>query len=53
MSRPSKHPKKRKAKPATELPDDEAIRKLFPKKAVDEINRNIGHTPKSTPRKKA
>ncbi len=53
MSRPSKHPEKRKAKPATELPDDEAIRKLFPKKAVDEINKDIGHTPKPATRKKA
>lgn len=42
---PSKKPPKRKtrqrAKPVTELPDDTAIRKLFPKKAVEHLKRII------------
>ena len=40
MSEASKHPKKKKRKrrlPAniTELPDSEAMRKIFPKRAID------------------
>ena len=53
MSQPSKSPRKKKL-PAniTELPDDEAIVKLFPKKLIREINREIGHEPASGPLKK-
>jgi len=54
MSRPSKSPKKKKktkrqreAEEAVELPDDQAIRKLFPKKVVDYLNKEIDHKPKS------
>lgn len=50
MSEPSKKsPKKandrkrKQGEKATELPDDQAIRKLFPKKVVDQVNREIEH----------
>ena len=49
MSRTSDKPRKKKikdGKAATELPDDEAIRKLFPKRVVDKINKDIEHEPK-------
>jgi hypothetical protein len=50
MTEPSKKPHKRKLpKQAAELPDDELILKLFPKKVVKEVNRQIGHKPKSGP----
>ena len=39
----------RKKKKLTELPDKEVIRKLFPKKVVDEIER-VAHE-KDTPQK--
>ena len=46
MSEPSKKPrKKRLPKNITELPDDQAILKLLPKKAVDEMNRLVDHEP--------
>jgi hypothetical protein len=42
---PSKKPSKRKtrqrSKTITELPDDKAIRKLFPKKAIKELKRIV------------
>jgi len=55
MSRPRKNTKKAKArkrkpvspKAITELPDDEAIRKLFPKKVIDKIDREIDHARRS------
>ncbi len=54
MSESSKKPRrKRLPKNITELPDDEAILKLLPKKAVDEMNRLIDHEPTHRkPRKK-
>ena len=36
----------RKKKPVTELPDDDLIRRLFPKKVVDYMNKLVGHEPK-------
>ena len=48
MSRPSDKSHKKKAKDgekATELPDDEAILKLFPKRVVDNVNEEIEHKP--------
>lgn len=55
MSEASKSPKKkandrkRKAgKDATELPDDKAIRKLFPRKVVDKVNKEIDHKPRKS-----
>jgi len=45
MSDPSKKPPKPPKAPATELPDDDAILKLFPKRVVSEVNKEIGHTP--------
>jgi hypothetical protein len=42
---PSKKTPKSAAKRATELPDDEAIRKLFPAKVVKTANEQIGHVP--------
>jgi len=54
MSEPSKKPSKdrerEKWKKVVDLPDDEAIRKLFPKKVVEEINREIDHKPSKPPR---
>jgi hypothetical protein len=38
MPRRKKHP--------TEWTTDEAMRKLFPKKAIDHVNREIGKEPK-------
>lgn len=29
----------------TDLPDDEAIKRLFPKRVVDKVNEEIGHKP--------
>ena len=45
MSQPRKKVPKKKAKEATELPDDEAIRKLFPGRVVTKTNKEIGHKP--------
>ena len=39
--------KRKQGEKATELPDDQAIRKLFPKKVVDEVNKEIEHKPDS------
>ena len=56
MSEPSKSSKKKKpkvdrkkkaAEEATKLPDDEAIRKLFPKAVVNKVNKAIDHKPRS------
>jgi hypothetical protein len=46
MSQPQKKLPKTAAKKAVDLPDDEAIRKLFPKKVVDVANKEIDHKPK-------
>jgi hypothetical protein len=43
MSEPSKTPIKKEKKQTTEMPDDDAIRRLFPKKVVEEVNKEIGH----------
>lgn len=45
MSQPQKKLPKKKAKAATELPDDQAIRKLFPGRVVTKANKEIGHKP--------
>lgn len=54
MSEPSKKSskkandrKRKQGEKATELPDDQAIRKLFPKKVVDKVNKDIEHEPDS------
>lgn len=47
MSEPLK--KTPKKKPVTELSDNEAIRKLFPKKIVDKVNQEIGYEPNQRP----
>ena len=51
MSQPSQNSKRDKktkdGEAATDLPDDDAIRKLFPKKVVDEVNKEIEHEPNS------
>lgn len=46
MSQPQKKLPKTAAKKAVELPDDQAIRKLFPKSVVDQTNKAIDHKPK-------
>jgi hypothetical protein len=46
MSEPSKKPLRKSPKPDPNLPDDEAIRKLFPKRLVERVNREIEHEPK-------
>jgi hypothetical protein len=43
---PKKASKSKDKKPVTELTDDQAIRKLFPKEAIERINDEIGHKPK-------
>ena len=50
MSEPLKNSRnndrrKNKGKAAVDLPDDEAIRKLFPKKLVEKVNKDVGHEP--------
>lgn len=50
MSEPSRKPPKKKqfkAKADPNLPDDESIRRLFPKNVVKKVNREIEHEPKS------
>lgn len=44
----NKSPKKKLA----ELPDEEAIRKLFPAKVVKKVDREIDHQPAKKPAKK-
>lgn len=55
MSEPSKKSSKKKPKKRPEvnpdLPDDESIRKLFPKRIVDKLNKAIEHEPRKTKRK--
>lgn len=54
MSSPSKKPRKKKKpidpKKLLEMPDDQAIRKLFPPKLIDKIDEEIDHArhPKKT-----
>ncbi len=55
MSEPLKNSRnddrrKGKGRAAVELPDDEAIRKLFPKKLVEKVNKDVGHEPKTPDR---
>ncbi len=49
MSESSQKPRKRKRKllpdNILDLPDDEAILKLFPKKVVDALNKLVDHVP--------
>jgi hypothetical protein len=45
MSRTRRKTPKTAAQKATDLPDDEAIRKLFPAKVVKKANKEIGHEP--------
>jgi hypothetical protein len=49
MSQPQKKTPKDKAKAVTELPDDQAIRKLLPGKVVTKANKEIGHKPTKKP----
>ena len=51
MTDPSKKPHKANKLPknVTELSDDELVLKLFPKRLVEEVNRQIGHKPQSGP----
>lgn len=49
MTEPSKKPRKKKGKPASEMTDDELIASVFPKKVVKELNRLVGRTPTSGP----
>ena len=41
-SKPSKAAQRRVKRVDPDLPDDEAIRRLFPKRVVDQVNRDIG-----------
>jgi hypothetical protein len=45
MSQPQRKTPKKAAQRATELPDDQAIRKLFPAKVVKKANKEIDHEP--------
>jgi hypothetical protein len=50
---PQRKARKRRAKrPPIELPDDDAISRLFPKKVVRKVNKEIGHEPAPKPRKR-
>lgn len=49
MSEPSKKPQKPK-RPNPNLPDDQAIRQLFPKRVVEGVNKAIDHTPTHPPK---
>ena len=40
-------PKRERPKVETELPDNEAMLQFFPKRAMKEIDREIGHNQKS------
>ena len=55
MTEPSKKPshKSRLPKKPEELPDDQLVLRLFPKRLVDKVNKIIGHEPvHRKPRKK-
>lgn len=41
----------RKRKPASDLPDDDLIRRVFPKKVVDYLNKLVGREPDKKPPK--
>lgn len=49
MTQPQKKTPKPAAKKAIELPDDKAIRKLFPKEVVRKANQEIDHKPTKKP----
>jgi hypothetical protein len=51
MSEPSKKPPKPRKPRATDLPDDEAIKRLFPSRVVKKVNQDIGHVPAKKPAK--
>lgn len=52
MSQPQKKTPTERAKKAASLPDDEAIRKLFPAKVVKKANQEIDHKPVKKPKSK-
>ncbi len=55
MPDPSRKPseasrKRRERRVQPDLPDDDAIRRLFPKRLVDRVNKDIEHDPNKPPK---